>query len=260
MESGQTVSLEPVPGQPTASNPPIKRTRKFFLRGLKTLLPTLITLSLIIWLWDFLWEQLGRHVIWVIQNAQYQLEGSQANWESIKTYWMYRNDQNEWVWNWWAQLLGVSLSLLLVYMVGLLVGNLIGKTFYIMVESLVLRIPIVRAIYPSVKQVTDFVLQEKSAHFQSSRVVACKPHSNDIWSIGLITGDGIQSLAEQSQSELVTVFIPSSPTAFTGYVVIVPKMNVIELPLKVEDVMRMLISGGVLNPQNPLSNNPKTPR
>ncbi len=252
------LAVEQVPGPNMAidETPKQRQSRTFFVRGLKTLLPTLITLYLIVWAWNFLWDQLGRHLVWAVQNVQYQIEGESAQWGKIKRQWMKPSDSVDSVrsesdsasleWKWWAQLVGVSLAVLLVYSVGLLVGNLIGRTFLLLGESLVMRLPIVRAIYPAVKQITDFVLAERGATFNQSRVVACKPHANDIWSIGLVTGQGLPPLTEATGQEMVTVFIPSSPTAFSGYVVVVPRAQVIELPLKVEEAMRMLVSGGVL--------------
>ena len=220
-----------------------RRSSTFFLRGLKTLLPTLITLYLVVWAWDFLWEQVGQHLIWLIQNLQYQFAGSTAQWGAVRRFWT--NDRGDFTW--WAQLFGVSMAVMMVYVVGLLVGNLIGRTFWKLGESLVMKLPVVRAIYPAVKQVTDFVLQERTT-LQGSRVVACRPHANEIWSIGLVTGTGLKTLSDLIGDELVSVFIPSSPTAFTGYVVMVPRSAVVELPLKVEEAMRLLISGGVLTP------------
>lgn len=220
-----------------------QRSSTFFLRGLKTLLPTLITLYLIVWAWDFLWEQVGRHLIWLIQQLQYQLAGPTAQWGAIRRFWT--NERGEF--EWWAQLFGVSLAVLIVYVVGLLVGNLIGRTFWKIGESLVMKLPIVRAIYPAVKQVTDFLLQERTT-LEGSRVVACRPHANEIWSIGLVTGPGLKTLSDLARDELVSVFIPSSPTAFSGYVMMVPRSQLVELPLTVEEAMRLLVSGGVLTP------------
>src|SRR5438105_7196327 len=144
-------------------------------------------------------------------------------------------------------MVGLGLEVLLVYIGGLLVGNLIGRTFWKVGERLAMRIPIIRAIYPAVKQVTDFVLQERRA-IESSRVVACQPHEKGIWSIGLVTGDGLPPLSQATRQEMVTVFVPSSPTAFSGYVLIVPRQSVMELPITVEQAMRMLVSGGVITP------------
>jgi uncharacterized membrane protein len=113
----------------------------------------------------------------------------------------------------------------------------------------VMRIPLVRAIYPAVKQVTDFVLAERKAQFESSKVVAVRPHADGIWSIGLVTGPGLRALTDAlGGGEMVTVFIPSTPTAFSGYVVVVPRESVVELPIKVDEAMRLLLSGGVISP------------
>jgi uncharacterized membrane protein len=123
---------------------------------------------------------------------------------------------------------------------------------------LAMKIPVIRAIYPAVKQITDFVLQERKPQFQASRVVACQPHEKGIWSIGLVTGPGIKSLSESTGEEMVTVFVPSSPTAFSGYVLVVPRNTVVELPMTVEEAMRLLISGGVIAPGAESSSIPRS--
>lgn len=212
------------------------------MRGLAALLPTLITIWLVIKIWDFLWENLGRHIIDGLKWGQWTLtkaSGGQAG--DIQRFWELRVPE------WSRQLVGVCLAIVLVYLIGLLVGNLIGRTFWKVGERLVMKIPIIRAIYPAVKQVTDFVLQERK-QIVSSRVVACQPHEKGIWSIGLVTGEGLKPLAQAIGNEMVTVFVPSSPTAFSGYVLIVPREHVIELPITVEEAMRLLISGGVIAP------------
>lgn len=206
--------------------------RRFFTSGLAAILPTLITLWLLVWAWDFLWESIGVHLIaamkwlWPASEMSRQLNDSEFS----------------------TRLLGVVLSVVAVYIVGFFVGNLIGRTFWKLGERLVMRIPIVRAIYPAVKQVTDFLLASKSHQFESSRVVAVQPHEKGIWSIGLVTGNGIASIEDATGHDMVTVFIPSSPTAFSGYVLVVPRASVVELPMSVEEAMRLLISGGVLAP------------
>jgi len=217
--------------------------RRFFRRGLAALLPTLITLWLLVKAWDFLWEALGRHLIWLIKQVWWELaDRGLTPYQSrghIARYWRDESFR--------TRLVGVLIAVTLVYFVGLLVGNLIGRTFWKVGERLVLKIPVIRAIYPAVKQVTDFVLQERK-HIASSQVVAVQPHAMGIWSIGLVTGAGLRPLTTAAGSEMVSVFVPSSPTAFSGYVLIVPRESVIELPMTVEEAMRLLVSGGVITP------------
>src|SRR5688572_23088652 len=111
-----------------------------------------------------------------------------------------------------------------------------------------MKIPLIRAIYPAVKQVTDFVLAPGKARFEASRVVAVQPHVGGIWSIGLVTGAGLKSLDERVGEEMVMVFLPNSPAAFSGYVLVVPRSQVVDLPLTVEEAMRLFVSGGVILP------------
>ena len=220
--------------------------RRFFLRGLSALLPTIITLWLLIWVWSFLWENLGRHMIGAIVWAWNLLVARELMpfRPAVYTRWFWWNAMPEWL----VQLIGVAMAVSLIYLVGLLVGNLIGRTIWRLAEFAVMRIPLVRAVYPAVKQVTDFVLAERGSQFESSQVVAVQPHTGGIWSIGLVTGPGVRALSDAVGGEMVTVFIPSTPTAFSGYVVVVPREAVVELPLKVEEAMRLLVSGGVITP------------
>jgi uncharacterized membrane protein len=211
-------------------------------------MPTLITLWLLIKVWDFLWESLGRHLIWFISWV----------WLTLVTWNVLPQRQPgyiSWFWkshvpSWLVEPLGVVLAVLLVYIVGLLVGNLIGRTLWKLGENALFKIPLIRAIYPAVKQVTDFVLSEKKSQFTASRVVAVEPHANGIWSIGLVTGPGVRALGQPEGREMLTVFVPSSPTAFSGYVLVVPREAVVDLPLTVEQAMRLLVSGGVIDPHS----------
>ena len=246
----------PAHGRPPAqaARPPGRRGRlgfsedfrRFFLRGLSALLPTLITIWLLIWVWSFLWENLGRHIITSIvwtwnKLIDHELMPFQP---TVYTRWYWQEAMPGWL----VQLIGVGLAILIIYMIGLLVGNLIGRTIWRLAEMAVMRVPLVRAIYPAVKQVTDFLLAERKAHFEGSRVVAVQRDARHVWSIGLVTGGGVRPLNESVGLDMVTVFIPSTPTSFSGYVVVVPREAVIELPLTVEEAMRLLISGGVITP------------
>lgn len=217
--------------------PLAREFKQFFLRGLAALLPTLITLWLLIWAWNFLWDSLGRHLV-----------------DSIRWLWpesllASHLSPGEFT----TEAAGVVLAVMLVYIIGFFVGNLIGRTFWRLGETLVMRIPVIRAIYPAVKQVTDFVLADRTQQFSASRVVAIQPHERGIWSIGLVTGEGLGSMDKVAGQEMLMVFCPNSPAAFSGYMLVVPRSEAIELPITVEEAMRLLISGGVIVPGTELN-------
>jgi uncharacterized membrane protein len=221
--------------------------RRFFVRGLAALLPTLITLWLLVKVWEFLWEALGRHLIWAIRRIWYELGG----------WWIIPKESAGHISavlktdSLGVQITGVVLAVLLVYVVGVLVGNFIGRQFWRLGEMAVMRIPLVRAIYPAVKQVTDLFLADRTGHFAGSRVVAVQHRAQELWTIGLVTGAGLKSLAAAAGEEMVTVFVPSTPTAFSGYVVVVPRHAIVELPLTVEEAMRLLVTGGAVGSSVP---------
>ena len=211
--------------------------RRFFVRGLAAILPTLITLWLLLWAWDFLWENIGKHIVFFLRVAWYEagvrhFMGMQFRSPQEIHLALFEDDFS-------TRLLGVLLAIVLVYFIGVFVGNLIGHTAW--------RVA-VRAIYPAVKQVTDFILAERSKQFAGSRVVAVQPHEQGIWSIGLVTNTGEWTLGDRGSETMVTVFVPSTPTSFTGYVLVVPRARVVYLPMKVEEAMRLLVSGGVISP------------
>jgi len=163
--------------------------RRFFFGGLKTLLPTLITLWLLFWIWNFLWDNIGRHVIWAIKWLWISLQDTdflpRSAYEPAGRVRQILNEDSFGV-----RLLGVGLAILLVYIVGVFVGNLLGRAAWRLVERNVMRLPLIRAIYPSVKQVTDFLLADRSGRggggggqFQGSRVVAVQARHQGVWSI-----------------------------------------------------------------------------
>ncbi len=143
-------------------------------------------------------------------------------------------------------LLGFFIAIILVFFVGFFLASFIGRASWRAAEGLLYRIPLIRAIYPNVKQVTDFLLSERQVGF--SGVVAVRYPSKDIWSLGLSTGGPVGELQKACPEDLVTVFIPSSPTPVTGYVIQVPRKDTIELSISIDEVLRFSMSGGVIKP------------
>jgi len=230
--------------------PPDKRPgfaedfRRFFTRGLATIMPTLITIWLLVWVWNFLWQNVGEELIFLIRIVWFK--AGQLHWvkeQPVQYIWDQLDTDVVSV-----RFLGVALAIMLIYIIGVFVGNLLGKTAWRVGENAVMKIPLVRAIYPAVKQVTDFVLADHTRQFAGSRAVLVQPHTEGIWSIGLITGRGYFKLDAGSEQEMAMVFIPSSPTAISGYVLVVPRQRVIELPISVEEALRLLVTAGVFVP------------
>jgi len=144
-------------------------------------------------------------------------------------------------------LLGFLIAIILVYFMGFFLASFLGRTSWRAAERLLYRIPLIRAIYPNVKQVTDFLLTERTVEF--SGVVAVQYPRKGVWSVGLSTGGPMKQVQDRVTDDLVTVFIPSSPTPVTGYVIQVPREDVIELNMTIDEGLRFTISGGVIKPE-----------
>ncbi|HUU85341.1 MAG TPA: DUF502 domain-containing protein [Phycisphaerae bacterium] len=143
-------------------------------------------------------------------------------------------------------LLGFLIAIILVYFVGLFLASLIGRTTWHLVENAIFRVPLIRAIYPNIKQVTDFLFTDRQLQF--SGVVAVQYPRKGLWSVGLVTGPPLKTVQDAAGEELITIFIPSSPTPVTGYVITAAKRDVVDLALSMDEVLRYTISGGVIRP------------
>lgn len=220
--------------------------RRFFLRGLAAVLPTALTIAIIVWLFRLIHDHVGQPInvavaylsAWVqTWTAEPESFGSalQINFLAMRSWW---DD-----WFWWV---GFVVALVGVYLFGRFVASFVGRFFWRMIEGGFFRMPVIKAVYPSVKQVTDFLLSERQ--MEVSRVAAVEYPRKGIWSLGLVTSSGLKTLQHGLNTDLVTVFIPSSPTPVTGYTITVRRDEIIDLPLTIDEALRFTISGGVIMP------------
>lgn len=152
---------------------------------------------------------------------------------------------------WWNLALSAAsflIAVLIVCIVGALLASVVGRSLWRMVENFIMNTPLLRRVYPYVKQITDFVLTQEEQKKVFSRVVAVEYPRKGIWSIGFVTGTGIQRVIDNVKKEFLTVLIPTSPTPFTGFVIMVPKKQTIELNMTVEEALRFTVSAGVIAP------------
>ncbi len=130
----------------------------------------------------------------------------------------------------------------------------LGKAFTLgltrFFEPAILRLPLVRSVYSSVKKVTDFAFVENTVQYR--RVVAIEFPRRGIWTIGLVTGEGLRDIAGAANEPCVTVAVPGSPVPFTGNVVTVPKTEAYDLDMTIDEALQFFISCGVVVPTREL--------
>jgi len=211
--------------------------RRFFLRGLAAVLPTLLTVMIVVYVFRFVQNYIG---VYINMGVIYLLDVILENWdaERLKKFW--------WTDYPYLQGVGFVLALVGIYFVGRFVASLVGRNVWRVIERGLMRAPVIKQIYPNVKQVTDFFLTKPRTSF--SRVVAVEYPRKGIWSLGLVTGSGMRAVSEALDTDLLTVFIPSSPTPVTGYTITVRRDEVIDLPISIDEALRFTVSGGVVVP------------
>lgn len=249
--------------------------KRFFTRGLGVLLPSVLTLWILVKAYQFVDSTIAQPINAGVRAGIVQVA---ENWEPVGELFAPEDDDvgkeisrrrsesdeepsleqvrrdliarsvSDW-WTSWALVLdwiGILVAVLGVYFAGRLLGGFLGRRAQRRIENVITSVPIFKQVYPYVKQVVDFLFSDDKP-IQFNRVVVVEYPRKGVWSVGLVTGSTMKSI-EESSGDAITIFIPSSPTPFTGYTITVPRSEVRELPISIDEALRFTISGGVLVP------------
>jgi uncharacterized membrane protein len=144
--------------------------------------------------------------------------------------------------------LGAVFALAVLLLTGVLVTNLIGRRLVIWGEEIVNRIPVVRSVYGGVKSFAESVFSQSNSF---RKVVMIEYPRPGVWSIGFMTAENVPEISERRGEQHVAVYISSALNATAGFLVIVPKREVVELDMSVDAAMKMIITCGVVVPHPP---------
>lgn len=144
---------------------------------------------------------------------------------------------------------GALLTLLVVFVTGLLTANFIGQRLVRWWEALLHRIPVVRSVYQSVKQISDTVFSPSGQAFRQAVLVQYPRQGS--WTIGFLTGKPGGEIASHLGNDMVSLYIPTTPNPTSGFFLMMPKADIVELDMSVEDALKYLISMGVVAPPSP---------
>lgn len=144
---------------------------------------------------------------------------------------------------------GVLLTLAILLSVGAVVSNFMGKRLVIWGDTLVSRIPVVRSIYSSVKQVSDTLFSPSGNAFRTAVLVQWP--RTDVWTIGFVTGTPGGDVTNYLVGDYVSVYVPTTPNPTGGYFVMLRKSDCVELKMSVDEALKYVISMGVVSPGGP---------
>lgn len=192
----------------------LKRIRNYFVTGLIVLFPVIITWEVLVWLF---------HIVdGLLAGLVTQLFGHPVPG------------------------VGLGFTALTVFFVGLLATNLFGRRLIDYGETLMRRVPIVRSIYITMKQITDAFVRQEQAAF--SRVCLVEYPRKGIYSLGFLTSPASRDIQKRVRGRLVGVFVPTTPNPTSGFLLYVPETDVVYLEMPVQDGLKLVISGGVAVP------------
>ena len=142
---------------------------------------------------------------------------------------------------------GVLLTLAVILLTGLLVANYFGNRLLLYWEGMLNRIPVVKSIYGGVKQVSDTLFAEKGQAFRKALLVEYPRHG--AWTIAFQTGQPSGTVASHLPGEYISVYVPTTPNPTSGFFLMLPKQDVIELDISVDAALKYVISMGVVAPE-----------
>ena len=141
---------------------------------------------------------------------------------------------------------GTVLTLLVIFITGLLTANIIGQKLVSFWEGVLWRIPVVKSIYWGIKQVSDTIFSSQGEAFRKALLVQYPREG--AWTIAFMTGQPGGDVVNHLKGEYISVYVPTTPNPTSGFFLMMPKSDVIELDMSVDEALKYIISMGVVSP------------
>lgn len=199
----------------------MKALRKWLVSGLLVIVPLFITLGVLNWIIGTLDQTL-----WLLPEA----------WQ----LWLVEHR---------VRGLGVLFTLAILLVVGATASNFVGKRLLGWGDAAVRRIPVVRSIYSSVKQVSDTLFSESGNAFRTAVLIQWPREG--VWTIAFVTGTPGGDVANYLQDDYLSVYVPTTPNPTGGYFVMLRRSDCIELRMSVDEALKYIVSMGVVAPGSP---------
>jgi len=240
-----------------------ERYKRTFLKGLATILPTVLTVYILLATWNFLESNIATPLNAAIQA---QLKATFAGREAAQRFLDldpellrpgHDREFAEAVDRAFPSWIGIAAAVVLCFVVGFFIASFVGRRLFSALERGITRLPIVKAIYPSAKQITDFLIKhEEPSTRQFGRVVFVPFPTSDQWTIGFLMSEGFRDVDAKLGKRFLNVFIPWSPTPVTGFVILVPEEHCHPLNISVDEALKFYVTAGLVVPERQLPGRP----
>ena len=196
--------------------------KKYIVTGLLAILPAAFTWIIVVYLYN-IFTSPGSYVVSLIYKLFY------GNQFEINDYLI--------------NFLSFLFTLLFIYIFGFVTNRFVGKSIMSFFDKLVLKIPVAKTIYKTIKQLTNSIADTQANAFE--KVVSIEYPKQGIWTIAMVTGQSI----DKDSNEYYHLFLPTTPNPTSGFMLIVKKCDVIESKMNVEEGLKTIISGGMVSPE-----------
>jgi uncharacterized membrane protein len=153
--------------------------------------------------------------------------------------------------------LGLLLTLLILLITGVLAANIVGRSMVGLWESMLERIPVVRSVYSAAKNFAEIVFSDSSQSFK--KVLLIEYPRKGLYSLAFQTSSQLGEVQGRTGEEVICAFVPTTPNPTSGLIIVVPRKDVIELDMEVDEALKMIISLGVVVPTWRNDKNPELP-
>lgn len=144
--------------------------------------------------------------------------------------------------------LGLVVVFVVLTAVGALAAGMLGRWAVGLFESILARMPVIRSLYGAIKQIIETILKQQSDAFR--QVVLFEYPRRGSWALGFITGTTLGEVQNLTEDEVVNVFLPTTPNPTSGYLLFIPKKELVILSMTVEEGIKMVVSGGIVTPND----------
>lgn len=144
-------------------------------------------------------------------------------------------------------IIGFILTVFIIYLIGLFGSNIIGKRMVTAMDTIMLRLPLIKNIYGGARQLLQSLSTPKMGAFE--RVVLVQYPRNGIYTLGFATSDTSDEIQEKVGEDLMNIFIPTSPVPASGMLILVPKKDVMYVDISMEAAFKLIVSGGIVIPE-----------
>ncbi len=197
-----------------------RRIKKYFFSGLAVFLPVVLTIYVCIWVLNFAENIFGKH---------------------LRPFFL--NNYDFYFWG-----IGIAVLITIILFCGFLITNYFGRSVHRFAEGLLMRIPVMGSVYPAFKEIARFLFREEDAKGAVQQVVLVEWPHDGIYTIGFLTNKTNKVICDAAGRELVNVLIPTVPNPLSGFIMMFPRAKVTDLPLTIEQAVKIIVSGGVVDP------------